>query len=120
MVYTASFTNAASPTANTTKITQPVIDTNSSSPTYNQIIMDVDTGTRESYSFWIHLVNAYGTYVVSEPIAITVLYNCTYDVITHSTIAPDEKIDKPPSELTFISANINSIKPNVELNYTTG
>ena len=51
---------------------------------------------------------------------INIKYNCTFDVITHSMIAPVEYIDNPPKELTFMQSDIYSIKPNVHLNLTAG
>ena len=82
--------------------------------------MDVDTGTLEVYYLWVHWINTYGTYVLSEPILIHIKYNCTYDVITHSIVAPVQNIDYPPTELSFIKDDINNIRPNVHLNFTAG
>ena len=82
--------------------------------------MSIDTGTVGSYYFWIHWINSYGTYVVSEPITVSIKYNCSYDLITHNKVAPVSTVDYPPAELTFMYDHISSNKSNVNLNYTIG
>ena len=37
------------------------------------------TGTVGVYIYYIHALNQFGTYVVSEAIEVTINYNCTFD-----------------------------------------
>ena len=80
--------STAAPEYNTTAMSAPVLDTNSSSPTYGKYISTINVETIQNYTFYMYAENEAGTKFVTQAVFIEIYENCYIDNITMVNTLP--------------------------------